>query len=175
VIIREALAEEMDAVGSLRVEAYEAQNFLGASSPYAATLRALGADGHGTVLVAIDSATRKLLGTVMLEPWHDGSEVARGPEESEVRALAVARESQRQGVGRALMLAVMSEAAASGAKRLLLSTREIMAAAQALYASLGFVRLPELDWAPAPGVALLAFGFSLDGKRAHPSDKPTAS
>jgi len=164
-IVREALAEEMGAVGSLRVEAYRAEDFLAANSPYAATLRSLGCDGHGTVLVAIDSVTGELQGTVMLQPWHDGSEVARGPEESEVRALAVAPNAQGQGVGRALMLAVMNEAAASGAKRLLLSTQSGMTAAQALYASLGFTRLPELDWTPVSGVTLLSFGFPLDGKR----------
>jgi ribosomal protein S18 acetylase RimI-like enzyme len=156
VMIREATASEMTAVGALRVEAYGAQDLLAVNPPYAATLRGLGGDGHGTVLVADGEGT--LLGTVMLEPWHDGSEIAGGPQEAEVRALAVSPSAQGRGVGRALMLAVMEKAAAAGATRLLLSTQPNMRAAQALYASLGFARLPELDWTPVPGVTLLAFG-----------------
>ncbi|CAN5507235.1 hypothetical protein BH24ACT11_BH24ACT11_18120 [soil metagenome] len=36
-----------------------------------------------------------------------------------------------------------------------------MLAAHALYAGLGFRRLPERDWRPAPGVELWAFGLDL--------------
>ena len=158
-MIRQALAGEMGAVGALRVSAYEAQRLLDVHPRYAATLAALGADGHGTVLVAADGG--QLLGTVMLDPWHDGSEVARDPREAEVRALAVAPGAQGQGVGRALMHAVIDRAAAAGTRRLLLSTQPAMTAAQALYAALGFTRLPDLDWAPVPEVTLLAFGLVL--------------
>ena len=167
-ILREAFAAEMSAVGTLRVGAYEAQRLLDVNPPYAATLSALGTDGHGIVLVAADGTAEDgagaggLLGTVMLELWHDGSEVASDPREAEVRALAVAPQAQGRGVGRALMLAVIDRARAAGARRLLLSTQPAMAAAQALYLSLGFARLPELDWSPAPGLTLLAFGMSLD-------------
>jgi ribosomal protein S18 acetylase RimI-like enzyme len=161
-MIREALAGEMGAVGALRVAAYEAQRLLDANPLYAATLAALGADGHGSVLVADGGG--QLLGTVMLEPWHDGSEVARSPQEAEVRALAVAPQAQGQGVGRALMLTVIDRARAAGARRLLLSTRPAMTAAQVLYASLGFERLPDLDWSPVPEVTLLAFGLRLPGR-----------
>lgn len=160
-IIRPAFTREMDQVGALRVGAYDAQRLLAANPPYARVLRALGGDGHGTVLVADDDG--KLAGTVMLERWHPGSEVARGPQEAEVRALAVAPWAQRRGVGRALMRAVMDAAAAAGAARLLLSTQPEMTAAQRLYASLGFARLPDLDWSPVPGLTLLAFGISLGG------------
>ena len=171
-ILREAFAGEMGAIGALRVGAYEAQRLLDVNPPYAATLSALGTDGHGIVLVAAaadaaaadkgDAGAGGLLGTVMLEPWHDGSEVARDQREAEVRALAVAPQAQGRGVGRALMLAVIDRARVAGARRLLLSTQPTMEAAQALYLSLGFARLPELDWSPAPGLTLLAFGMSLD-------------
>jgi ribosomal protein S18 acetylase RimI-like enzyme len=160
VIVREALPQEMEAIGALRVRAYQAQGLLAADPPYARVLRSLGADGHGTVLVAAED--REILGTVMLEPWHDGSEVARGGDEAEVRALAVAPSAQRRGVARALMRAAMDLAAMTGAARLLLCTRPEMAAAQALYRSLGFGRLPALDWVPVPGVTLLAFGIPMD-------------
>jgi len=171
VILREAFTGEMGAVGALRVGAYEAQRLLDVNPPYAAILSALGSDGHGIVLVAAedgaavnrgDAGAGGLLGTVMLEPWHDGSEVARDQREAEVRALGVAPQAQGRGVGRALMLAVIDRARAAGARRLLLSTQPGMEAAQALYLSLGFARLPELDWSPAPGLTLLAFGLALE-------------
>lgn len=160
--MRNALPGEMEMVGALRVEAYRAGGLLAES--YAPALRAIGNDGHGIVLVAAeDGAEAKLLGTVMLEPWHGRNEVARSPQEAEVRALAVAPRAQGLGVGRALMGEVISRATARGTRRLLLSTQPAMTAAQALYRSLGFTRLPELDWTPVPGITLLAFGLPLDG------------
>jgi ribosomal protein S18 acetylase RimI-like enzyme len=169
------LPREAGTVGDLRVGAYQAQDHLSASPGYADTLRNLGLDGHGTILVAADgpggtekllgteklAGTEKLLGTVMLEPWHADSEVARSADEAEVRALAVAPWAQGRGIGRILLRAVIDEAAARGATRLLLSTQPGMKAAQHLYRSLGFARTPELDWTPVPGVTLLGFTLLL--------------
>jgi ribosomal protein S18 acetylase RimI-like enzyme len=185
VIVRVARPGEVEEIGDLRVGAYQAEGLL--NEQYAGTLRALGQDGHGTVFVAVDDNSAdttaddsadttadgsaagsransgKLLGTVMLEPWHAGSEVARSADEAEVRALAVAPWAQGRGTGRALMRAVIGAAAASGARRLLLSTQTGMTTAQRLYRSLGFQRAPELDWQPVPEVPLLGFILPLDG------------
>lgn len=184
-IVREAVAGEAEAVGALRVDAYLSGGFLSPGTGYAQTLRVLGfgtdqkgSGGHATVLVAADDDTAdgtsaacgKLLGTVMLEPWHAGSEVSRGPGEAEVRAFAVAPWAQGRGVGRALMLAVIDAAAANGAHRLLLSTQPQMKAAQHLYRSLGFVRTPELDWTPVPEITLLGFALPLRSPGATGND-----
>jgi hypothetical protein len=32
-----------------------------------------------------------------------------------------------------------------------------------MYEQEGFVRLPERDWSPAPGITLLAYGMRLNG------------
>jgi ribosomal protein S18 acetylase RimI-like enzyme len=168
-IVREVLRGEMSAVGALRVEAYKAQDLLAVNPDYEDTLHALGADGHGMVFVAVEDDAREvaeagsgqLLGTVMLEPWHPDSEVARGSDEAEVRALAVAPQAQRRGVGRALMQAVIEEATARGTRRLVLCTQPAMTGAQQLYQALGFIRDPERDWSPAPGHTLLAFALPL--------------
>lgn len=159
-IVREAHPHELPAAGALRVQAYEDQDLLAAAPGYAATLRGLGADGAGTVLVAVDDAGG-LLGTVMLEPWLPRSEVARTRDEAEIRALAVAPDAQGRGVGRALLRTVLDRAAASGATRLLLSTQPAMTTAQRLYASEGFARVPERDWSPFPGVTLMAYARPL--------------
>ncbi|GLZ11598.1 N-acetyltransferase [Actinomadura sp. NBRC 104425] len=165
-IIRGVRPGEMDAVGELRVAAYQAQNHLAVKPDYADTLRVLGADGGGKVLVAVeDGRTAPMLGTVMVERWHAASEVARGEDEGEIRALAVAPQAQGRGVGRALVRAAIDQAVAWGMRQLVLSTQPAMTAAQRLYLAEGFVRLPERDWAPAPGVTLLAFGRPLAGQK----------
>ena len=159
VIVREVRAPELAEVGELRVRAYEAQDLLSASSSYKQTLRTLGADG-GEVLVAVDGET--LLGTVMLQPWGPASEVGRGADEVEMRALAVAPSAQGRGVGGALVAAAVRRSQAAGHRHLVLSTQPAMRAAQRLYRAAGFERLPDRDWSPVPGLVLLAFGRRLD-------------
>jgi ribosomal protein S18 acetylase RimI-like enzyme len=153
--VREARADEISAVGDLRLEAYRAQNLLAENPAYAETLRLLGADGHGEILVAVDDA--RMLGTVMLESWHADSEVARAADEAEMRGLAVSPRAQGRGVGAALVRAAVDRAAERGARQVVLSTRPAMTVAQRLYVAEGFTRMPERDWSPVPGVALLAF------------------
>lgn len=155
-IVRAVYPGEMGAAGELRVEAYRAQGLLAVKPDYAGTLRALGADGHGKVLIAVEDD--RMLGTVMLEAWHPASEVARGADEGEIRALAVAPQAQGRGVGRALVRAVIDQAATCGMRQLMLSTQPAMTAAQRLYVAEGFTRIPDRDWTPVAGLTLLAFG-----------------
>lgn len=154
VLVRAALPGELPAIGDLRVTAYQTDGF--ALGSYAATLRTLGWDGGGEVLAAVDGTA--IVGTVMLQPWPHADEVVRGPGEAEIRALAVAPPARGRGVGRALLAAVTERAAAIGIRRLLLLTRPDMRAAQHMYLTAGFSRLPELDWPPDPGPELLAYG-----------------
>src|SRR6516164_2176943 len=171
--VRDARPEEFAAIGDLRLAAYRADGFVSATSSYAPTLRALGADGTGEILVAVDDGPGRgggagastgrgggagastVLGTVMLMPWPHGN-VVRSPDDAEIRALAVASEARGAGIGRALVAAVMQRAAARDIRRLLLLTHPDMRAAQHLYAEAGFCRLPELDWQPGSGPTLLA-------------------
>ena len=160
-----------DELGELRVAAYLADGFLSPESAYAPRLRELGADGLA-VLVAvrrrIPMAARHL-GTVMLQVWPHGGESWQGPDEAEIRALAVRPEARGAGVGRALLAAVIDRAAGEGLRHLLLLTQPEMKAAHHLYDEAGFARLPERDWSPEPGVNLLAYG--LPGRAAAPSDR----
>ncbi len=150
-MVREARPEELPAIGALRVEAYERGGFLRPGDPYAGALRALGRQGDGTVLVAEDGG--RLLGTVMLAAGA-AIELAGTTGAADIRALAVAPGSQGRGVGRRLLRAAVSRAAAAGVHRLLLSTQPTMRAAHSLYESEGFRRAPELDWQPVPGYTL---------------------
>jgi len=166
VIVRVARPDELAEIGDLRVAAYEAGGFLADASHYGETLRTLGHDGIGEILVAVDDegeggGSGPILGTVMLQLWPDAQHVVRSPGEAEFRALAVAPQARGRGVGRALLQAVIDRARASGVRHLLLCTQTTMLAAQHLYTEAGFRRLPERDWSPVPGFTLLAYGLEL--------------
>ena len=162
-IVREARPAELAKIGDLRVTAYEAGGFLSDASNYGETLRTLGHDGTGQILVASDGQTHAILGTVMLQPPPHAGHVVRGADEAEVRALAVAPEARGRGVGRALLRAVTDRARDCGMRRLVLCTQTTMHAAQHLYIEGGFRRMPERDWQPVPGFTLLAYGLELAG------------
>jgi ribosomal protein S18 acetylase RimI-like enzyme len=186
-LIRDARREELPEVGDLRVAAYVADGFMSPDSGYAPRLRTLGADGTGSVLVALsdggqsdagqseggqsdggqpgpqgDDGQSRIVGTVMLRTWPDGGEIVTGPDEGEVRALAVSPLARRSGVGRALVAAVIERAARAGVRHLVLSSQQEMKPAHRLYEDAGFVRLPDRDWEPEPGVKLIAYGKVLD-------------
>jgi ribosomal protein S18 acetylase RimI-like enzyme len=158
VIVREARPDELAGIGDLRVAAYRADGFLPATSEYTATLHALGADGTGEVLAAVDGG--QVVGTIMLQAWPSG-QVAQGPGEAEVRALAVAPHARGRGVGAALISAVIERAASNGVRQLLLLTLPEMRAAHRLYTEAGFARRPDRDWSPRPGAILLAYRLML--------------
>jgi ribosomal protein S18 acetylase RimI-like enzyme len=173
--IRDARPDEFDEVGDLRVAAYQADGFLSPQSTYASRLRALGTDGLDQVLVAIDGGQSggtkpeqrrgQIVGTVMLQGWPQGGEILAGPQEAEIRALAVLPAARGAGVGRALLAAVIERATHAGIRQLVLLTQAEMKAAHHLYDEAGFARLTERDWSPEPGVKLLAYGMVLDGER----------
>jgi ribosomal protein S18 acetylase RimI-like enzyme len=162
VIVRTARPGELAAVGDLRVSAYQAGGFLSAKSDYEPVLRALGAAGDGTVLVAVPrGGESRILGTVMLQPWPHAGEIVASPDEAEIRALAVAPDGQGRGTGNVLLRAVIDLARQRGVRHLVLLTQHSMRVAQHMYEQAGFRRLPERDWSPAPGITLLAYGLPL--------------
>lgn len=172
--IRNAQQDEFEELGDIRVGAYQADGFLSPQSTYAPRLRALGADGLDHVLVALqpdsggDGDSRgRIVGTVMLQGWPQGGEILAGPEEAEIRALAVVPEARGAGVGRALLAAVIDRAVRAGIRHLVLLTQTEMKAARHLYERAGFARLPERDWSPEPGVSLLAYGLVLKSRMAE--------
>jgi ribosomal protein S18 acetylase RimI-like enzyme len=183
-MIREARPDEFAAVGDLRVAAYEAGGFL--NPEYTPELRALGTQGDGTVLVAVPEdrpaagptgATAYgpaagsgsglpdgpglIAGTIMLVTWPLAGELVGGPDEAEIRALAVAPGVRNGGVGTGLLLTALNWAELAGARRVVLSTLPQMRAAHRLYERNGFRRLKDRDWSPRPGIQLLAYSLEL--------------
>lgn len=125
----------------------------------------------------LDAATRDNVAEVIVAVDDDGTVIgtvtylAPGPnplrehdldDAASFRMLSVAPEAQGRGVGRRLTEAVIERARADGATAVVLHSAASMTAAHRLYVSMGFVREPELDWAPAPGVDLWGFGLPLE-------------
>lgn len=182
--IRDATPDEMAEVGEIRITAYQADGFLSADSGYVLHLRALGADGNGQVLVAVaqqpangqgsSAPGGRIVGTIMLQAWPHAGPTVLGPDEAEIRALAVRPEVQGGGIGELLLRRVIERAAEIGVRHLVLCTEPEMRAAHKLYERAGFVRLHERDWSPAPDVKLLVYGLRLAEPSAGLSQRATA-
>lgn len=137
--------------------AYRADGQMTPGHPYEATLADAGARAAGgELLVAEDGATGEVVGSVLFVLPGSGYAELSGPGEAEFRMLAVDPAAQGRGVGEALVRACLARAADLGCTAIMISTRDLAEAAHRLYARLGFVRVPERDWSPLPGVNLLA-------------------
>ena len=68
-------------------------------------------------------------------------------------------EDAAAGAKRTRAREVIQDLIASG--RLVLSTQSGMHAAHRIYRRLGFVRTPERDWEPVPGLGLLTYALEL--------------
>lgn len=160
VTIRLARPEEYDQIGAVTVDAYVNDGFLQPESPYVAELTDARSRAAATLLVAVTS-DGEVLGTVTFcrysEPF---AELAR-PGEAEFRMLAVAKRARGNGIGGALTQACVELAQGSGDHGIVLSSQPSMRAAHRIYERLGFVRAPDRDWEPVPGVKLLAYYRSL--------------
>ena len=161
-LIRIARPEEYAALGELAVRVYLAEGYTRAGSHYPRVLRDVAARaGTAEVAVAVGDDGR-LLGTVTYaaagSPY---AETAAAPDEAGFRMLVVDPDARGQGVGEALVAWCVARARTAGVRVLRLSTQPTMAAAGRLYGRLGFVRTPELDWTPEPGVELVTYALEL--------------
>jgi ribosomal protein S18 acetylase RimI-like enzyme len=161
VVIRGARPEEYPFVGDLVVAAYRTLNDTG-DAIYEAMLRDV-ASRVATSRVLVAQVDGDVLGTVTyVPPGGDLAEVD-DPAAATIRMLGVAPAARGRGIGQALVSTCISEAIRDGAARVRLDTRTSMTSAQRLYERLGFIREPDHDWSPAPGIELLAYVLELPG------------
>lgn len=160
-MVRPAHAEELAAVGALTFDAYAADGFISDGSDYAPELRdAATRFAEAELYVALDERG-ELVGTVTYCPEGSAYREIAEPGEAEFRMLAVAPDARRRGVAEALVRTCIERSEELGYLALVLCSMPAQRAAHRLYERLGFVRLPERDWSPAPDVELWGFGLEL--------------
>ncbi|MFI2709698.1 GNAT family N-acetyltransferase [Micromonospora sp. NPDC018662] len=162
-LVRPAEPADFPAVARLTVAAYEADGQLKGETGYAPVLADVaGRAETGEVLVAVDGVTGAVTFVLPGTPY---AELA-GPGEAEFRMLAVDPAAQGRGAGVALVEACVARAAELGCTAVVICVRAGFAgSARRLYDRLGFVRAPEKDWTPLPGVELLGLRRTLIGTR----------
>lgn len=140
----------------LMLDTYVGDGFVDPDNPYTAEL----ADVEGRAVDAVllvANQDGEVVGTVTFclpgTPW---AEIAREGE-AEFRMLAVEASVRGHGIGRRLVEECLSRARTSGARRVVISTTPRMTTAHRLYEGMGFVRRPDRDWSPGPGVDLWVY------------------
>jgi ribosomal protein S18 acetylase RimI-like enzyme len=169
VVIREARPEEHARLGELVVAAYRSLPEFDEPG-YEPELRDVARRAReAVVLVAmddvggqIDDGGKALLGCVTYVPGPDSpwAELLE-PGEAAIRMLAVDATPRGRGVGTALAAACIARAREDGRAAVFLHSLAYMRAAQAIYTRLGFIRRPDRDWEPVPGIRLLGFALAL--------------
>lgn len=156
--VRLVRAEELVEVGRLTAEVYVGDGFIDAGDSYVdqltdTTRRARDAE----MWVAAEEG--HLLGAVTFcVPGSPFREIARD-DEGEFRMLAVGTAARGRGIGRALVELCVGRSRELGFKGVRMSSMDRMTSAHRIYERLGFVRAPDDDWSPAPGVRLLAYAL----------------
>jgi ribosomal protein S18 acetylase RimI-like enzyme len=161
VTVRAARESEYAAIGELTARAYLDGGFVAAGSFYVAELKNVARRAEqAEMMVAEDGGT--LLGAVaFVPPGSAFGEITEAEDEAAFRMLAVSPDAQGRGVGRALVDACLARAHALGVARMRLSTQPDMTSAHRLYEKLGFIRTPDRDWSPVPGVDLWTYALDL--------------
>jgi ribosomal protein S18 acetylase RimI-like enzyme len=154
--IRPVRTDEHEAAGALVEAAYLAGGLLDNDRGYGAHVRDVAgrASAHHVLVALRDS---RLVGTVTLTPYGTPHSELAHEDEVEFRYLGVAPEAWGGGVAQALVAACEDYAVATDAVRLVICVISDNTRAHRLYERLGFVRAPDRDWTPVPGVDLWAF------------------
>ena len=155
VVVEPAEPEDFPRIAELTVGVYLGEGL--ASAAYAPELADVeGRAAKAQLLVARAEAGR-VVGAVALVLAGDFGNVTESDDEAAFRMLVVDPAARGRGIGELLVAACLDRARAAGKRRMVLSTDDRMTAAHRLYERLGFSRLPERDWSPAPGVPLLVY------------------
>lgn len=156
-LIRDARPNEYAAVGELVVEVY--RSIIPELDEYAAELRDVAGRIRSGVVVWVAEMDGALAGTVSYVPGLGPYAEFKDPRGAGIRMLAVLPAFQGRGIGEALVRACLDRARADDRGTVYLDTTQWMETAQRLYRRLGFVRSPELDWEPAPGLTLFSYTY----------------
>ena len=157
--VEEAHPTDFPRIAELTVDVYVGGGL--ASAEYGRQLADVdGRAARARLLVAREPDGR-VVGSVALVLEGDFGEITESDEEAAFRMLVVDPAVQRRGVGALLVTSCLDRARAAGKRRMVISTDPRMTTAHRLYERIGFTRLQERDWTPAPGVDLLVYALDL--------------
>lgn len=168
VVLREASAAELAAVGETMVAAY--QEFTPPGPPaqwlhYLDEIRDVRRRLRESTLIVADDGGQ-IVGAVTY--YADGSKETNGgwpPSWAVFRLLAVHPAARGRGFGRLLTEECIRRARAAGSAAVGLHTTHLMNVARAMYERMGFVRVPELDFFPVPEFRVMAYRLTLEKAR----------
>jgi ribosomal protein S18 acetylase RimI-like enzyme len=156
--VRPVRPDEYDDVAELTAGVYLREGY--GSREYEPRLRDVaGRDASAHVLVA--ALDNRIVGAVTVATRGGEWAEASGPGDAVIRMLVVDPSIRGSGTGEALVQACVNCARADGCTQIKLSTEPTMTVAHRLYERVGFVRAPEDDWEPVPGVVLLGYRLEL--------------
>ncbi len=154
--VRVAEPEDLEEVGRLTADAYLADEFVEPGHWYVDELRDAGRRAHeATVLVAVDEG--RVVGSITLAPAGSPYAEIAGPDEFELRMLAVDPAARGRGIGELLMRSAIERGIGWGAHAVVLTTMPEMVTAQRLYDRMGLRRTPERDWTGEAGRVFLTY------------------
>ncbi|WP_051944906.1 GNAT family N-acetyltransferase [Streptacidiphilus rugosus] len=172
IIVRPALPSEYDAAGHLVAEAFIADGHTERDGDYAKLLRdprdrAVKAE----LLVAVEEESGTVLGSVTFAPPGSPYADLAVDREGEFRMLAVSTDAaaRGRGVGELMVRAVIARSRELGLPRIVMSSQQRMRHAHRIYERLGFVRTPDRDWSPIPGVDLFTYALELVPEAGQPA------
>jgi ribosomal protein S18 acetylase RimI-like enzyme len=162
-IIRNANSEELEQVALLLKEAYQQyEKFLPREifQSYPEDIMNVRSRLPESELIVAEQEGR-LVGTVTLYLRQSESRV--WPQGwASVRLLGVLPAYRNRGIGRELMEECIRRCKKEGIHILGLHTTEAMATAKKMYERMGFIRVPEFDFHPRPGVVVMAYRHDIN-------------
>ncbi len=162
--VRDAGVEDLDQVSILIRDAY--QEYQANFSPevwerYARDIMDVRSRLDTSELIVAENSGR-LVGAVTFYPNTSPSDQGGWPAGwTGIRLLAVHPDARGMGVGRVLMDECLRRSRRLGVPTLGLHTTEMMSVARGMYERMGFVRVPEFDFYPAPQVVVMAYRLDL--------------
>jgi ribosomal protein S18 acetylase RimI-like enzyme len=116
---------------------------------------------RGAVVIVAERNGRLLGAVTYYAPGVDKSEEGWPPEIAAMRLLAVLPSERGQGIGRGLTDETLGRGRSAAAPSFGLHTTDLMAIARDMYERMGFVRVPENDFWPAPDLLVAAYRLDL--------------
>ncbi|MGC5583493.1 GNAT family N-acetyltransferase [Ornithinimicrobium sp. W1665] len=160
-VVRPATPEDHETVGRILVTAYGPSGMPPEQSYWEELRDTAARAGDPGSEVWVAELDEQVVGTVTWAGHGSGQREVASEDEAEFRMLAVDPSARARGVGRALLDAVVARARRDGYAAVAMSSDGWMAAAHRMYEQAGFVRVPERDWSPVPGVDLLVYRLAL--------------